>query len=444
VKIPTKKIAFVAVLAGLTSLSMAAAIEYRDALDLAVAPPDQPVEGVERTDRLILSVGDTFSYDNNIYLLPSSVVDLTTLPGIGSNPDRRDYIDRISAGLNGEWLTGARQSLDVDLDADYNRYFRNQDLDYVSSNDRAVWNWGLGSALSGNVGVDYVRLLGGYANIEFYSRDIVNRSDYFASLRYQLGPRWGIFGGLLGTDYTVSGLQATFNDSKSKGLEAGADYTVEANRIGFDYRYNDSRAGTASELNGVLLDPDYREQRARVLLRYALTEKTTFDGSAGYLKRDYPSTAIGSFSGEIWRVALQWQPTPKTQLLLGAWQQLNADLTSQTDYFRDRGVSLTPQWVASEKITFTASITHDDDDYIGSNPIGATIPVAPLPQARRDQITGETASMLYTPIRAISITVTAGHTTRDSNIPQFHYNDLQASVGVTYKFFRYGANPADN
>ncbi len=54
---------------GLTSTCLAAAIEYRDALDLAVMPPEE-VEGVERTDRLIFLVGDGITYDNNIYLLP--------------------------------------------------------------------------------------------------------------------------------------------------------------------------------------------------------------------------------------------------------------------------------------------------------------------------------------------------------------------------------------
>lgn len=420
-----------------SSMSLAAAIEYRDALDLAVAPLDE-VTGVERTDRLVLYVGDMLTYDNNIYLLPGSITDLTTLPGIGANANRKDYIDRVTGGLNSEWLAGGRQSFDVDLDADYNRYFRNQDLNYVSSNDRAAWNWGVGDALSGKVGADYLRLLGGFLNTEVYSRDIVSRTEYFASTRYQVGPRWGIFAGLLGTDYSVSGPQSTFNNFKSKGVDVGADLTLDTNRIGFDYRYNDSRASSAFVLNGVSFDPDYREDRARVLLRYALTEKTIIDASAGYLKRQYPSSAIGSFSGEIGRIALQWQPTPKTQLLLGVWQQLNADLTSQTDYFVDKGVSLTPQWIASEKITFSASIAHDNEDYKGSNPIGP-IPVATLPEARRDTITTETASMVYTPIRAITLTVAANHSTRDSNISQFHYNDMQGSVSITYKFFRYGS-----
>ncbi|HMH27265.1 MAG TPA: outer membrane beta-barrel protein [Steroidobacteraceae bacterium] len=436
-KIPTKKIAIAVAMTGVTSASLAAAIEYRDALDLAVAPLEQTT-GVERTDHFILSVGDSLTYDNNLYLLPRSITDLSTLPGIGSSPDRKDYIDRVNGGMDAEWLLGARQSFDVDLDADYNRYFRNQNLNYVGSNDRVAWNWGLGDALSGKIGVDYLRLLGGFANTDVFSRDIVNRTDYFGSLRYQLGPRWGIFAGLIGTEYTVSGADATFNNSTSKGVDAGADFTFDVNRIAFDYRYNDSRAGNAAVLNGVVFDPDFREDRARVLVRYALSEKTIVDASAGYLKREYPSTAIGSFQGEIWRVALQWQPTPKTQLLLGVWQQLSADLTSQTDYFRDRGVSLTPQWVASSKLTFSASISHDDDNYIGSNPVGV-IPVATLTQARHDKLTGETASMTYTPIRAIMLSVSASHTTRDSNISQFHYNDVQGTVGITYKFFRYGS-----
>ncbi|HEY2463767.1 MAG TPA: outer membrane beta-barrel protein [Steroidobacteraceae bacterium] len=438
-KIPTKKIVIAALMTAMTSTSLAAAIEYRDALDLAVLPPEQDVPGVERTDRFVLFAGDSLTYDNNIYLLPSTITDLSTLPGIGSNPSRGDYIDRINGGLDSEWLMGGRQSFDLGLDLGYNRYFRNQDLNYVSSNDRAAWNWGVGDSLSGKVGVDYLRLLGGFANTDVYSRDIVNRTDYFASTRYQVGPRWGIFAGLLGTDFTVSGPQSTFNNSKSKGVDVGADFTFDVNRIGFDYRYNDSRASSAAVLNGVVFDPDYREDRARVLLKYALTEKTVLDASAGYLRRDYPSTAIGSFSGEIWRVALQWQPTPKTQLLLGAWQQLNADLTSQTDYFRDQGVSLTPQWIASAKLTFSATVSHDNQNYIGSAVVGL-IPITPISQARHDTLTGESANMIYTPIRAILITVTASHSTRNSNISQFHYNDTQGNVNVVYKFFRYGAS----
>jgi exopolysaccharide biosynthesis operon protein EpsL len=419
----------------LASTSLGGAIEYKDPLDMAIAPPED-VAAVQRTNRLILSASDTYTYDSNIFRLPSGT-DVTTLPGIGSSPSRQDSIDSVTGALDGEWLTGARQSVDVGLRADYNKFFRNSDLDNVSTNDRVAWNWGLGNSLSGRLGADYSRLLAGFSNVQVYSRDIVNRSDLFASMRYQVGPRWGIFGGLLGSDYSVTSAQATYNNSRSRGLDAGFDFSSDTSRFGFDYRYNDSRAPNSAVLNGVVFDPDFREERARVLVRYAFTEKTLIDASAGYLRRDYPSAAIGSFSGEIWRVALQWQPTPKTQLLLGAWQQLDADLTAQTDYFVDKGVSLTPEWIPSEKVTVTATISHDTQNYVGSNPVGP-IPVDFTGQARHDTLTSETGSLVYTPIRAILLTFTAGHVKRNSNISQFAYNDFQGSANITYKFFRHG------
>lgn len=425
-------------LSALASTSLGGAIEYKDALDLAVAPPGD-LNAVQRTDHLILSASDTYTYDNNLYRLPSGVTDLTTLPGIGRNPSRDDSIDTISAALDAEWLTGVRQSVDVGLRADYNRFFKNGDLDNVSSDDHVLWNWGLGDALSGRVGADYSRLLGGFLNSQVYSRDTVNRSDLYASMRYQVGPRWGIFGGILGSTYSVTADQATFNNSRSKGADVGFDFISELNRIGFDYRYNDSRAPNSIVLNGEPFDPDFREDRARLLLTYALTEKTLFDASAGYLKREYPSTAIGSFSGEIWRAAVQWQPTAKTQFLLGAWQQLDADLTAQTDYFVDKGVSLTPQWTASERLTLSATVSRDTQNYIGSNPLGP-IPTDSTGQARHDTLTAQSGSLVYTPIRAIVLTFSASHVKRASNISQFEFNDFQASANINYKFFRYGDN----
>jgi hypothetical protein len=223
------------------SASMGSAIEYKDPLDVALTPPEEG-PALQRTNRLILSVADTYTYDDNVYRLPPGITDLAALPGIGRNPSRNDSIDTISGGLDGEWLTGARQSVDVNLRVDDNRFFRNSDLDNVSSTDRVAWNWDLAGVLSGTLGADYSRTLGGFYNVLVYSRDTVNRADYFGSMRYQLGPRWGIFGGLLGTTYSASSPQATFNNSTSKGGEAGVDFTTELNRIGFDYRYNDSRS----------------------------------------------------------------------------------------------------------------------------------------------------------------------------------------------------------
>ena len=91
--------------------------DSKDALDSAVAPVDEQA-AEQRTDQLSLNVADDLSYDDNLYRVPPSRTDLTTLPGIGPNPSRGDYIDSVTAGLDGEWLVANRQSLDFDLRAE--------------------------------------------------------------------------------------------------------------------------------------------------------------------------------------------------------------------------------------------------------------------------------------------------------------------------------------
>jgi hypothetical protein len=173
------------------------------------------------------------------------------------------------------------------------------------------------------------------------------------------------------------------------------------------------------------------------LVKYALTDKTTIDASGGYLKREYPSTAIGSFSGEIWRVTLLWQPTAKTQLFASTWQNLAADLSAQTDYYRSRGVTVSPIWTASEKITLAVSATYENQAYIGSNPVGNTLGEV-LTAARHDNIITQAGTLTYTPLAPLIFTFTLSHEKRDTNATGFGYNDVQATAGVVWKFFHHG------
>jgi exopolysaccharide biosynthesis operon protein EpsL len=414
----------------------AAVVDFRDTLDRAVAAPD--VDPEQRTAHFDPYVGDDISYDSNLYRVPDSVTDLSTLTGIGRNPSRSDTVNSVIAGLDAEWLVGNRQSVDLDLNANDNRFFKNSDLNNVATTDRAAWNWGLGSLLSGQLGADYSRVLGGFLNTDTYAKNEIQRSEYFASGRYQIGPRWALFGGLLDTKYVFTAADLAVNNTQSKAVELGVDYlTSAANRIGFNYRYTDARYPNSINLNNSSFNPDYREDRALVVFRYALSDKTIIDVSGGYLKRDYPSSTIADFSGEIGRLVFQWQPTPKTQLVVGAWQQITADLTAQTDYFVSKGASISPVWIASEKINFTLTVSREYHDYLGANPIEAN-PLGGAPivttQARRDNVTSETGIFVYTPTQIITLTVTAGHELRDSNVSQFQYKDNRGDANITFKF----------
>jgi hypothetical protein len=133
----------------------------------------------------------------------------------------------------------------------------------------------------------------------------------------------------------------------------------------------------------------------------------------------------------------QWQPTPKTQLVIGGWQQITADLTAQTDYFVSKGASISPVWTATEKINFTLTVSREYHDYLGANPVETNslgVAAAATTQARRDTVTSETGIFIYTPTQVITLTVTAGHELRDSNVALFQYKDNRADANITFKF----------
>lgn len=407
------------------SNALSAALDFRDTLDKAVAGPDEA--DVNQGDRLDFFVADTLSYDSNLYRLPADVTDVTTL--VGPDATRHDSTNSASGGLDAQWLMGERQSIDLDLRADDNRFQHNSDLNNVSTRDRLVWNWGLGAVLSGQVGADYAKYLASFANTAVYTRNIVSQTEYFAAARIQLGPRWALFGGVLQGDNSLSAPASASNNSRRKVVDVGADFaTSAANTIGFDYRFTDARYPNSIELNGDVFNPDYREDRAQIILKYVISEKTLIDATAGYLHRSYTNTVIGSFSGDIWRGTLQWQATPKTQLVVSVWRQLQADLTADTDYYVSTGGLFSPVWNVSEKVALSLSLSRDDRKYIGTNP------AAVESLGRRDSITGELATITYTPIRSLDFSVSVGHEHRTSNVAQFQYDDNRANAGLTFKF----------
>jgi hypothetical protein len=445
VKAPTGRTALAVATAACASMgsTMVFAIaipDYRDTLDRAVAIPDamDQVDPTQIQSHFNPFVADDIAYDSNIYRLPTQFTDLSSLNGISRGATRGDTDNSATAGLDAEWLPGNRQTIDLDLRVDDNRYFHNSDLDNISSQDRLVWNWGLGSALSGQVGADYTRQLAGFLNTVVYSKNSLQEEEYFAAGRYQIGPRWAVFGGILDSTYSFTNVQTDYNNSKNKNVEFGADYQSESgNRLGADYRYTDARYPNSILLNDVTFDPDNRQDRIRLVGRYIISDKTLIDAYAGYLKRTYPSEALGGFSGEIWRASFQWQATPKTQLVVGTWQDLDVDLTAQTDYFVSKGVNIEPIWTASEKLAFSLSLSREMHDYVGANPTGdnsAAAAATLLTQSRRDTVTGETGSMVYTPTTSITVTVNATHEVRGSNIEEFRYNDNRGDASINFKF----------
>jgi exopolysaccharide biosynthesis operon protein EpsL len=397
--------------------------DYRDTLEKSVSGQDEPVTADR--DAWSVYVGDQLTYDTNLYRLPTNV-DLTTL--VGPNASREDHINTTSAGLDGQWTIG-RQIVDLDLRADDNRFARNSDLNNVSGNDKLVWSWRVGSQLAGQVGTYYYRSLASFVNTTTYTRNLINSTAYYGTARYQVGPHWALYAGVLESQIDLTAVASKSNDNQSKIVHLGTELATRiGSSIGWEYRFTDVTFPHSVVANGLDSTTNYREDLGRFLFKYAISDKSSIDANAGYLKRDYVSTLIPSFSGDVWHVSFQWQPTGKTQLLVEGWRKLQAYLTAQTEYFVSKGVSLSPVWRPSEKLGFSFVFLWEDQNYAGSrsNPPGT--------ENRHDSVSAGQVGVVYSPIKAITVNLSYRHELRNSNEAQFKYYDNLALAGITFRY----------
>jgi hypothetical protein len=368
-------------------------------------------------------VADQLTYDNNLYRLPT-YLDITKVAGPLAK--REDGFNSATLGGDGRWFSDS-QTFGFDIRADENRFIHNDSLDNLSGKGNLAWDWRLTSLWSGQVGVSYYRGLANFADTGYYARDVVQRYDYFGSIRYQVGPHLALYGGAIGADTSQSAVAEQLYNFRSKAGNAGLELaSASQNTLAFDYRYTDATFPQNFMLNGVSFNSNYREDTERVIVKYAFTAATELDVSAGYLKRDYPAANFAAFSGDVWKAALQWQPTDNLQWVLTGWRQLTAYIEAESDYFVSNGVAIAPVWIAADTLTLSLGLSRETHNYISSSPSVLTF------DTRHDRLTTEQARLSYTPTSSLTFKLTVNEEQRDSNLARFHYNDTLAMVSVIY------------
>jgi hypothetical protein len=124
---------------------------------------------------------------------------------------------------------------------------------------------------------------------------------------------------------------------------------------------------------------------------------------------------------------VNWQPTEKLQFTLDGWRNLQAYVTTQSDYYVSKGAKIAPIWIPSEKISVNAVASFEDQDYIG---IGAN----EISQGtRRDKLTSFGTTVKYTPFKFVVFDFGYAHERHDSNEPRFAFTDNVLSLRVTVK-----------
>jgi hypothetical protein len=348
---------------------------------------------------------------------------------VSPNASRSDFINSSSLGGDAQWITG-RQVFELNLRADENRFAHNTDLNNASGYGNLLWNWQLGPQLSGDLGVTYNHALASFAETRELGRDLTDTTRAFGTARYQIGPTWALYAGISDLQISHSEAQAQYNDFHDKGGDVGIEFATSASdTLALEYGYSDGGFPPSNviESNNVVFTPNYHEEITRLVAKYMVSDKTEIDAYAGYRRREFTTTSIGAFSGDVWRIQLSWQPTDKTQIIFASWHELHSYLVAESDYFISKGGSIAPVWNATEKFKFAFLFSYEDQDYISQSP--SVVVLGPL----NAKIATEQVNVTFTPRSAWIFNLAFNHQQRDSNQLTYQFGDDLATISVLYK-----------
>lgn len=408
-------------------LAVAQAIDFAPPVDNTNA---HAVANLERGDSLDFFVADKYTVDQNLFRLPASPSYLTTY--VGPNASREDHINIVSAGADAQ-KTWNRQLLLLNIQVDHNHYARNSDFDAITGNGAFLWDWQAGSYWSGEAGATYNRFIPNFQNTLYYAHDTISSLESFGKATFQGGPHWSFSGGVSDTDTSHSSSALRPDDFRSKSESLGVHYfTLAEGSIGWDYIHSEGSFASDGVFNSVSYSRDFRNNSARFTAKYALSGSTVLNASAGYLDHKNPGSGIGAFSGDVWRVSLAWSVLAKVQMVFSGWRDLYAYLDAQSAFFVSKGFGVAPTWTPRDKITLTLLATRETHDFLGAGD-GAPNVIQQF-DARRDKLTLEQLSVLYTPRKALSLKLSVQHQQRNSNIQRFVYNDNLLAADLTFTF----------
>ncbi|HEY8509046.1 MAG TPA: outer membrane beta-barrel protein, partial [Steroidobacteraceae bacterium] len=221
----------------------------------------------------------------------------------------------------------------------------------------------------------------------------------------------------------------TVDDVRTTSGSVGLEYrTSEDDRVILEYRFADARFPHPGLLAGVPFNRDYDEDGARLRVRYAFSAKTSLQASFGYLRRDYPLSQTGDFSGNVWNASLQWLPGIKTQVRVSGWSELKAYLDAESDHFVAEGGRAEVRWAPTRKLAFSLAYSREDQEYVSES---SGVAVA---SGRRDLVRSPQASLSYAAGDNLLLELSWRLEERESNVLPFDYDDRIALVALRLTF----------
>jgi hypothetical protein len=307
------------------------------------------------------------------------------------------------------------------------RYHETTDLDFNGHTAHAGWFWSLTPRATGELAYDDTRSLASFSQFVGSDRvrDVLDTEMFYGNGAWYVVPSWRVHAAASASDQTHSDPTRQLYNLRTGNGEVGVSYvTAQENRVGLAVR---AERGESTDVDTSIGQPDfsYKQYGGGIVVHYAITGHSMLDGRAEYTRRNYDTDAFQSFGGPTLRFQHTWNPTVKSQVVTTLRDEISPIQEVQSaNFVIVKGISVKPQWLATEKITVGGDLEYNDWHYKGATaaaaPAATTGPLVPASDyTNRVRTIGLTGS--WKPTQHIFLVANYLHERRTSSLAEQDY-----------------------
>lgn len=363
------------------------------------------------------------AYDDNVLGLPGGAAS----QAMTGDDDRSDTSKTASGGLMLENKIG-QQHLNANLGLSATRYDRLRQLDHQGRNLSAQWNWHIGRHIDGNLGATYLRSLAPFTDFHQPEKNLraQRRQDFDA--RWRFHPTWQVRGGLGQSEVSYNLQSQRSNEREEEYGEAGIDYVARSgSTFGVLVRHGRGKYPNPVQIGALVISNDYEQDEVRGRVDWLSTGKTRLLFSGGAVSRKHAMFAARDFRGSNARLSIDWLATGKLSVSAAVWRELGPVDDMFTAYSVNRGISIAPKWVITEKVQTEVQLRYEERDFRQSR---AFLPTSDF----TDTLKSASWSLQYMPAFRWLVQTSVFHTSKNAAAEQSSFTRNGLNASVQYQF----------
>lgn len=377
-------------------------------------------------DALVINAGLGFERHSNIFARDDAF-DPTPTYGKSS---RSDTVLRGQVGVSFD-RDVSLQRFQLNAEIEPTKFLEYSRFDHVAVRAGANWDWAIGRAWFGTLGVRYEHRLAGFDTYQGADKNMVDLTKAYFTAGMRLTPDWAIIAGVDDQRVKYSVAAVSYADYNLLGGEIGVRY-ARGNQSNFDIVARHVKGEfpnlqTTNSVGAVItpLDNGFKEDSLQLRVGVRPSNESSLEGFVGYASRKYDNIPSRDFSGAIAGLTVAWAPSGAFRMQVQLQKELNPDNILIGNHVDATVLRLRPTIQLTGKTALVGLATVAQYKYSGDAGGGIQ---------RKDDLTDLGIGAVYDYARNIQIRLDAKRTHRKSNIAAFEYTDNVLSGSVNLRF----------